>query len=308
MPRPAPSVSRVIAVLGLLGSEPIDFLTMSEIARRLDLNKATAHGILTVLAEEGYVLRDPEDKGYALGPAVTTVGRAAVADEYAIVRAARLEMEELAETGRCQCVANVLCGEQIQVIGSTGTPSGSAGTHLGSRGPFLPPLGVVFAAWADARRREGWIAGQSLSEAEADAIRDGLAVVRDRGFSVTPVTEHRAEFEELAESLLARVSNDAVRRAIAELAAQIAREGGELTDIRGDQRYLVRQISAPVFGADGAVKIALALSGLPEVNGARLRDLGYAVVAAAARISRSVGAPPAPPATPDDRPLAAAAG
>jgi DNA-binding IclR family transcriptional regulator len=77
VPRPAPSVSRVVSLLNLLGEREGDFLTLSDIARELGLNKATAHGILTALTEATYIVRHPQDKGYTLGPGIVRVGRAA---------------------------------------------------------------------------------------------------------------------------------------------------------------------------------------------------------------------------------------
>src|SRR5205807_5671765 len=56
-PRPAPGAERVVAVLNFLTAHPDESFTLSELARRLDLNKATCHALLMTLTDAGYLLR-----------------------------------------------------------------------------------------------------------------------------------------------------------------------------------------------------------------------------------------------------------
>ena len=72
-PRPAPGVERVVAVLNFLAAHPDESFTLSELARRLDLNKATCHALLMPLTQAGYLLRHPTRMNYTLGPALDGV-------------------------------------------------------------------------------------------------------------------------------------------------------------------------------------------------------------------------------------------
>src|SRR5688500_1362500 len=96
MPRRAPAVERSIAVLNLLAQHPGARYTLSEIARDLSVNKATLHAILWALTEGGYLVRDPEGKSYALGPALVAVGNAALSS-FSAADVARPHMDALAD-------------------------------------------------------------------------------------------------------------------------------------------------------------------------------------------------------------------
>ena len=67
---PSPPTERVLAIVGLLASQPGSGLTLSEIAAELDLSIATCHAITGVLVARGYLLREPAGKTFTLGPAL----------------------------------------------------------------------------------------------------------------------------------------------------------------------------------------------------------------------------------------------
>jgi DNA-binding IclR family transcriptional regulator len=292
VPRPAPSVSRVVEVLNLLGDSSRDSATLSAIARRLDLNKATAHGILAVLLDRGYVIRDEDDGSYALGPAVTSVGRAAMWWQYEVVRVARLDMEQLADTTRTRCSAIARLGDDLIVIAVTGVPSAATDAIVGMRGRFLPPMGSVFATWGGPRVVEHWLTDEPLTDEERSTMRDSLAAARDRGFSVSLHTPHRTELEQLLESLLNKSGTGNIQSAILSIMSEMVRDGSEVSDIRPDRQYHPRQISAPVFDERGDVVFALAVQGRGVMSGAELHELGFAVSSAAARVTRMIGGQP----------------
>src|SRR4029453_3655599 len=68
MARPAPGADRSVAILELLAAHPGDRFTLSEVARRCSLNKATAHALLAALSQRGILLRPHDEKRYSLGP------------------------------------------------------------------------------------------------------------------------------------------------------------------------------------------------------------------------------------------------
>ena len=58
-------------------AHPDERFTLSEVARRCELNKATAHALLSALSERGVLLRHPAEKRYSLGPVLVSIGEAA---------------------------------------------------------------------------------------------------------------------------------------------------------------------------------------------------------------------------------------
>jgi DNA-binding IclR family transcriptional regulator len=294
MPRPAPSTTRVIRLLNLLGDPSSEFLTLSEISQRLDLNKATAHGILWALTESGYAVRHPDDRGYAIGPALVTVARATVTDAIELTAAARPAMEALSESWGAQCVASTVVGNDNVVIAVTGTPAGGPGAFVGQRGRFVPPFGLVFAAWGGSARREAWLSGAPLTNEERAQMSSLLDIVRDRGFSVSLLAPIREHLEDAVASLLVSVANKEVEATLLSLMAELARSDNELVEIDPERSYRIRQISAPVFDAEGRVPIALTLTGLPTLTGTQIRERGYALATVANQITQQTAGRPAP--------------
>src|SRR4029079_18989374 len=111
MARPAPAIGRTIALLNFLAAHPDEAFGLSELARRLDINKATAHAMLATLTASGYLLRHPTTKSFTLGPALIAVGNAAGGRQLEVVDYARDEMRRLGEDLGVQCVASAAIGE-----------------------------------------------------------------------------------------------------------------------------------------------------------------------------------------------------
>ncbi len=72
--KPAPAVVRAMQVLEFLTVESSAAPTLSEIARRTGMSKATCHSVLLALGEGGYVRRDPSSLVYSLGPGLHHLG------------------------------------------------------------------------------------------------------------------------------------------------------------------------------------------------------------------------------------------
>src|SRR5829696_6488048 len=61
-------------------SEDEPELRLSEISRRLSLSKGNTHRLLTMLADEGFVRREPSSAKYRLGLGLYELGQLAVSD------------------------------------------------------------------------------------------------------------------------------------------------------------------------------------------------------------------------------------
>jgi DNA-binding IclR family transcriptional regulator len=72
----APIVKKAFQILGLIAREGPG-MTLSAMARELDISKSTVHGITSALEEVGAVTRHPQSKRYSPGPTLFELGRAA---------------------------------------------------------------------------------------------------------------------------------------------------------------------------------------------------------------------------------------
>ena len=251
MARPAPAVDRTVAVLNHLATHPTRQFTLSELARELDLNKATAHGMLATLADAGYVTRDPDAKTYGLGAALIALGNAALASTPA-ARLAQPHMAELSREFDLECVASAAIADEIVILARAGTPRPlGINVEPGQRLPLAPPLGTVFVAWSDAEAIDRWLShvGPEQGSADLDRYRQALATVRERGYSVALGGE--------GQQRLVQALQDAGHE-------PRGSRGGEeyaLVELAGDSRYRINHIGAPVFGSRGEVSLALFLIG-----------------------------------------------
>ena len=251
MARPAPAIDRCVAVLNHMAARPTRQFTLSELARDLDLNKATAHGMLNTLADSGYLIRDPEAKTYGLGPALIALGNAALASTPA-ARLAEPHMGALSDEFDLECVASAAIADEIVILARAGTPRPlGINVEPGQRLPLAPPLGTVFVAWSGAEAIERWLShvGPHHSEADLQRYRDALATVRERGYSVALGGEGQQRLVQ------------ALQEAGHEPRGSRSGEEYALVELAGSTRYRINHIGAPVFGPRGEVALALFLIG-----------------------------------------------
>lgn len=279
MARPAPAVDRTVALLNFLSLHPDEWWSLSELARRLDLNKATAHAMLTALTDAGYVLRHPVDKTFTLGPAVIAVGNAAAVHQYEFVDFARGEMQALADELAVRCIASAAIGEEIVFLAASGDPQ-PLGLHVvvGQRLPLVPPLGTVFVAWSSPAEIDEWLRrlGPDATETELRRYRDAVETVRQRGYSLgldVPA----------ARGLMAREGDR--RHAFSEL----GHNEYVLLELEHSASYRLSHIAAPVFGPDGRVALSLNLMGFRhELRAEQVPDLAARVTEATARVTKAI--------------------
>ncbi len=279
MARPAPAVDRTVALLNFLAAHPDDPWSLSELARRLDLNKATAHAMLNTLTEAGYVLRHPVDKTFTLGPAVIAVGNAAAVRQYEIVDFARGEMQSLADELAVRCIASAAIGEEIVFLAASGDPQ-PLGLHVqvGQRVPLVPPLGTVFVAWSSVEEIDEWLRrlGPNASEKELRRYRDAVDTVRRNGYSLGLEVP-------AARGLISREGDR--RSAVSEL----GQNEYVLLELEHSASYRLSHIAAPVFGPDGRVALSLNLMGFRhELRSEQVPDLASRVTEATGRVTKAI--------------------
>lgn len=278
MARRTPAVDRTVAVLNHLAADPGAQVSLSELARELELNKATAHALLTSLVDHGYLVRDPRAKTFSLGPALIALGNAAATANPAAHLAAA-PMADLATELDLECVASTAVGDEIVILATSGThrPLG-INIQPGLRLPLVPPLGTVFVAWAGTDAIDRWLGtlGPNVDPPRLARYREALEAVRARGYSVGLGGD---EQQRLVESL----QDDTGPRTV---------EAGEeyaLVELAESTPYRLNHIGAPVFDAAGRVAIALFLIGFRgQIPASDVPAYAQRLVAAAAEVTAAL--------------------
>src|SRR3984957_20600898 len=163
MTRPALAAARAVEILNFLASHPGESFTLSELSRHLNLNMASGLSVLKAPPDSGYAHRHHSHKTYSLGPALVAVGYAALA-RYQVIEIAIEEMRRLAADRDTECVASVVVGDEIVIVGASARPRGAAPPRpegadwrVGQRVPMIPPLGPIFLAWGEPAQVERWL-------------------------------------------------------------------------------------------------------------------------------------------------------
>ena len=294
-----PAIDRTVALVTFLADNPGQSFSLSELARRLELNKATAHAMVVALTESGWLVRHPVDKAYRLGPALVAIGHAATAAAREALEAARPLMRRLADERGTQCVATAVVGDEMVIVAVEGRPHALGLTaQPGYRAPLAPPFGTVFLAWADQQAVARWFDQLGPDEERRAAYRDAIAAIRERGYALGLEGDQAARLQAARAGLVAAAAEQGVSAELAQLLAQVD-DGGDylLSHLEGSTAYALNMIAAPVFDRDGRVVLALTLMGFRQ----RLRAeevAAYAdpLCAVAAEVTLAVGGhPPAPP-------------
>jgi DNA-binding IclR family transcriptional regulator len=139
--RPSPPTSRVVGILEALAGDPESPLTVTDLARRLNLSVATCHAVVTSLVDSGYLSRTPRGKRYALGPRLISVGVAAQRSVLPDERV-REELQELSRRSGCLCSIRAHMNDEIVVVDHVGTSDHPIRERVGDRYPFAPPFGL----------------------------------------------------------------------------------------------------------------------------------------------------------------------
>lgn len=254
MARPAPAVERAVQILDFLADHPTDAFSLSELARRLEMNKASAHATLNALVDAGYLLRHPTRKDYHLGPRLMMVGEAA-RNQFPVVDFARDELRRLSDDLAMECVASTAVADEMVIVDRAGPirPIGVT-VAVGYRFPLVPPMGTVFMAWSSPDQIDEWLrrVGPQVDEDELTRYRQALAAVRERGFSAGLDADTSRD---LSEALARR--DEAGRQDIGEM----AHDEYQLIELEGADEYRLNTLGAPVFDAEGAVALGVFVVG-----------------------------------------------
>lgn len=276
MPRPSPQTDRVVAVLNLLAETNGAGTTLTEIARRIGANRASCVHMLAALEGAGYLVRDPTDLRYHLGPALITLGSTA-SRRYPGFEATRHEIDDLTRATGYPCFAFARERDRARLLYYTWDLRRPApAMQVGDMITIVPPLGAVFFAWGDERAVDDWVEQAPGGKQHGEQLRETLAAVRTLGY-VVELQPPNAMFHEL---LGDRRAPDGSRLPL----GVYDPKDFVLNEIDDHQEYTVSSISVPVLDADERTVIALNLAGFAApVAGTEIRRLAAMARAAAAR-------------------------
>ncbi len=282
MARPALSARRAVAVLNFLAAHPREAFTLSSLATRLGINLASAHAVLAVLEEEGYVTRHPRHRTYTLGSAVVALGDAAL-EQHPAIDLARQAAHELATSSVLEVAVSTVAGDEIVFLARAGQPRPRGVViHVGQRLPYAPPLGSVFAAWRDS---EEWLA-RAADRAGQQRVLDE---VRGRGYAIALDVPARRDLGAMLDRLADEPIDGHLRTELDQLVEALG-DDYPLIEIDRRRRYDVSTIAAPVFDGNGQAVLALTLVGFGTgLSGARVAALGEAVRDSALLVTRASG-------------------
>jgi DNA-binding IclR family transcriptional regulator len=191
---PGPGVVARAGVLlrAVSASEPAGAST-TELAKAAGLARPTAHRLLSSLADEGLIDRDPKSGRWSLGPELYLLG-AGAAIRYDITEQARDVVTRLArETGESAFLSARRGDETVCVLSEEGSfPVRSHVLHVGIRFPLgVASAGLAILSHLPPREVEEYFSRVQLEPAwgashREDAIRARIESTRITGDAVNP--------------------------------------------------------------------------------------------------------------------------
>jgi DNA-binding IclR family transcriptional regulator len=243
--RASPPTQRVVRVLDFLAARPEERFGVSELARRLGLSKPTCLGIVTSLTEAGYLVRDPADKTYRLGPSLITLGHKAQ-ESMRVSPAAREELRRLSARFGVTVALSGVVDDRITLLDLVAPAGARPGVEVGQSYPFAPPVGLMFVLWDDEAERD-WLAKEPTIplRTNTERLNRVIEVCRADGYLVERLTAGGRRLYSLMAGMSSNLP-DELRALLGELVSDI----GERVYLRDDDRHKrldISVISAPVF-------------------------------------------------------------
>ncbi len=289
--------ARALAILDLLTANPDQSFGLTEMTRKLGLNKATCHAILTTMASYGFLVQDPKKKTYRLGPSIVAAGNAAFA-QFPVLEYARPELEQLTAELSIGCGAAGRSGPHIVLLAHYGKSDPfQSPFQLGLRLPNEAPLGASFIAWSPARQLEAWLEkaqtpGAPFDERLDQSLRISVIAIRARGFEVTLRTQAEERLIKSLGEIEGSWDLTALETITRRYQRELLAEHYMLDRIEPRARYSVNNIAVPVFGADGKPELMFSTGSIEgDLLGSEILDIAAQLKAAAERASAAASRP-----------------
>lgn len=182
------SLERGLAVIRAFDAEAPE-LTLSEVARRVGLTRASARRFLLTLADLGYVRYD--GRRFALTPRVLELGYAYLSS-LTLPEVAQPHLERLAAEVRESSSVSVLDGHDVVYVARVATSRiMRVAINVGTRFPaYATSMGRILLAGLPEAELARYLEGVELEAytprtlTSKDALRRELATIRERGWAI----------------------------------------------------------------------------------------------------------------------------
>jgi DNA-binding IclR family transcriptional regulator len=235
------------------------------------MSPASAHAVLAVLEDAGYIVRHETRKTYTLGLLLFALGSATL-EQHPALDAARDTIRRLARTLGRELVLTTRAGNDVVGLARAG-PRLPHGIDVGMRLPLVAPRGGVFVAWANNEDVEHWLEplGRDRRRVHEDRLRAALSTIRALGYSVTLKIGITSPVADALSEVMAKPRDDAAHRTLEQVLREIHIAGYELEELDTASDYNVNSIAAPIFDRDRRVNLAMTIFGFPDtISGAQL--------------------------------------
>lgn len=286
--RASPPTDRVVQILDFLATRPAQRYGVSELARRVGLSKPTCLGIVTSLTEAGYLVRDPADKTYRLGPSLITLGHRAQ-ESMRVSPAAREHLRRLSARYDAPAALSAVVDDRITLLDLVAPPGARPGVEVGQSYPFAPPVGLMFVLWDDAAEQD-WLRRQPTIPLRTDTARlkRVVASCRADGYLVERQTPGGRRLYALMAGMPTELP-DELRALLGELVSDI----GERVYLRGEgsvrAKHDISVISAPVFDHYRRQVMVVSMHVGRALTDSEIRERARAVVLTADAVTAQLG-------------------
>ncbi|MGE2735592.1 IclR family transcriptional regulator [Mycolicibacterium vaccae] len=282
--RASPPTDRVVRILDFLAGHPRERFGVSDLARRVGLTKPTCLGIVTSLRDAGYLVRDPADKTYRLGPALITLGHRAQ-ESLRVTPAAREQLRLLSSRFGAPAALAAVVDDRITLLDLVAPAGTRPGVEVGQSYPFAPPVGLMFVLWDEEAERQ-WLAKPPTIplRTDTDRLAKVVAACRADGYLVERQTPGGRRLYALMAGMPDELP-DELRALLGELVSDIGERVYLRDEIpegrRRSARFDISVISAPVYDHHGRQVMVTSLHVGKALTDNEIVDRARAVVATA---------------------------
>jgi DNA-binding IclR family transcriptional regulator len=289
--RTSPPTQRVVEVLDFLARHPQDRFGISELARRTGQSKPTCLGIVTTLAESGYLVRDAEDKTYRLGPSLIALGHVAQ-ESMRVGPSAREELRALSSAYGTTAALAAIVDDRITLLELVDPPGADLreSVRVGQSYPFAPPVGLMFVLWDDDALRD-WLAREPTIPLRtgSDRLDRVVAECRASGYLVERLTPGGRRLYALMAGMSSTMPQE-LRALLGELISDV----GERVYLRSEagaqrQKHDISVISAPVYDHYGRQTMVVSLQIGRALTDAEIARHAKGVMATARTLTTQLG-------------------
>ncbi|WP_460357489.1 IclR family transcriptional regulator [Mycobacterium sp. ZZG] len=286
--RASPPTDRVVRILDFLAGRPRERFGVSELARRVGLTKPTCLGIVTSLTEAGYLVRDPADKTYRLGPSLITLGHRAQ-ESMRVSPAAREQLRVLSSRFGATAALSAIVDDRITLLELIAPAGHRPGVEVGQSYPFAPPVGLMFVLWDDEAERD-WLSRPPTIPLRTDTerLRRVVAACRADGYLVERQTPGGRRLYSLMAGMPTELP-DELRALLGELVSDIGERVYLRAESSGRGRHEISVISAPVYDHYRRQVMVVSLHVGKPLTDNEITERARAVVAAADAVTAQLG-------------------